>query len=155
MNVMNIINRIVGEEEVQPETNKDVSDKPVISKNEVLIIEDDELTRRLIERVLKREFNVDVVSHSNGMEGLHYAEEHVPYLIVLDLMLPGINGFDILKKIRKDPRFEHTRVVLVSAKSRSEDIEKGFDLTADAYITKPFDPREFLASIRELLKKAA
>jgi len=66
-------------------------------------------------------------------------------------MLPGLNGFEVLKTLRKDDKLDKTKVVLVSAKSRSEDIERGFDLEADDYITKPFEPKEFIARIRKLL----
>lgn len=124
-------------------------------EKEILIVDDDDLSRKLISRLVSKEFDYEIVSKSNGIEALEYAQEHVPQLIILDLMLPGMNGFEILKKVREDQKFEHTKVVLVSAKSRSEDIERGFDLTADEYITKPFQPKEFAARIRKLLTKAA
>lgn len=123
--------------------------------DEILIVEDDELTRKLMDRLLTREFDTKTVALANGIEGLDYAKENIPKLIILDLMLPGMNGFDILREIRENLIFKHTKVVLVSAKSRSEDIERGFDLTADEYITKPFQPKEFIARIRNLLKRAA
>lgn len=124
-------------------------------QKEILIVDDDNLSRKLIERLVSKDFDYEIASKSNGIEALEYAREHIPQLIILDLMLPGMNGFEILKKIREDQRFEQTKVVLVSAKSRSEDIERGFDLTADEYITKPFQPGEFTARIRKLLTKAA
>ncbi|MDZ7658747.1 response regulator [Fodinibius sp.] len=124
-------------------------------KQKILIVDDDDLSRKLISRLVSKEFDYEIVSKSNGIEALEYAQEHVPLLIILDLMLPGMNGFEILKKVRGDQKFEQTKVVLVSAKSRSEDIEHGFDLTADEYITKPFQPKEFAARIRKLLIKAA
>ena len=70
-------------------------------------------------------------------------------------MLPGMNGFEILKEIRKTPILKEAKVVLVSTKSRAEDIEAGFDLSADEYITKPFKPQEFTARLKKLLNKAA
>ena len=124
-------------------------------EKKILIVDDDDLSRKLISRLVSKEFDYEIVSKSNGIEALEYAQEHVPQLIILDLMLPGMNGFEILKKVREDQKFEQTKVVLVSAKSRSEDIERGFDLTADEYITKPFQPKEFAARIRKLLTKAA
>lgn len=123
--------------------------------NEILVVDDDDLSRKLLTRLIAKEFDYDIVSKANGIEALEYAKENVPLLIILDLMLPGMNGFDILKTLRKDSAFEDTKIVLVSAKSRSEDIERGFDLTADEYITKPFQPKEFAARIRKLLTKAA
>lgn len=151
----NFINQLVGKVENSADGNSGISEGSTSVKDEILIVEDDELTRKLMERLLQREFDTSTVSLANGIEGLEYAKEHIPRLIILDLMLPGMNGFDILKEIRENPLFEHTKVVLVSAKSRSEDIERGFDLTADEYITKPFQPKEFTARIRNLLRRAA
>ncbi|MEL7833451.1 response regulator [Fodinibius sp. Rm-B-1B1-1] len=131
------------------------SEKSSVTKNEILVVDDDDLSRKLINRLIAKEFDYDIVSKSNGIEALEYAEKNIPKLIILDLMLPGMNGFEILKKIRENSCFENTKVVLVSAKSRSEDIERGFDLTADEYITKPFQPKEFTARIRKLLTQAA
>lgn len=120
---------------------------------EILIVDDDELTRRLIGRLLAREFkNVSTTFKENGMEALEYALENKPGLIILDLMLPGMNGFDILRKLRKEDALQKTKILLLSAKSSSDDIEKGFELTADEYITKPFQPGEFLVRVRKLLQ---
>ncbi|WP_176466219.1 response regulator transcription factor [Aliifodinibius salipaludis] len=124
-------------------------------KKQILIVDDDDLSRKLISRLVSKEFDYEITSKANGIEALEYARKHIPQLIILDLMLPGMDGFEILKKVREDQKFNQTKVVLVSAKSRSEDIEHGFDLTADEYITKPFQPKEFTARIRKLLTKAA
>lgn len=124
-------------------------------QNKILVVDDDQLSRMLIERLLEREFDMDIVTLANGLEGLEYVRLHRPRLVVLDLMLPGMNGFNVLKEIRKNPQLKQTKVVLVSAKARSEDIEAGFDLSADEYITKPFKPREFTARLKKLLTRAA
>lgn len=155
MKVSNFLEHIVGERKESTNGNNGASQKSARAKDEILIVEDDEITRKLMVRLLEDAFETKTISKANGIEGLEYAKEQVPRLIILDLMLPGMNGFDILKEIKEIPVFEHIKVVLVSAKSRSEDIERGFDLTADEYITKPFQPKEFIARIRNLLKKAA
>lgn len=151
----NYMKKLVGEARSTADGNTASSSKTANVKDEILIVEDDEITRKLMIRLLKNELDTKTVSLANGIEGLEYAKKHVPRLIILDLMLPGMNGFDILKEIKRDPVFEHIKVVVVSAKSRSEDIERGFELTADEYITKPFQPKEFIARIRSLLKRAA
>lgn len=154
MKALNLLNQLVGKTNGTAENN--ASSSQISGPNdEILVVEDDELSRKLICRLLGREFNMDIISLGNGLEGLEYAKAHIPSLIVLDLMLPGMNGFDILKEIRNDSHLSSTKVVLVSAKSRSEDIETGFDLSADEYITKPFKPQEFTARIKQLLKRAA
>lgn len=136
-------------------TEKGTGSSTSAATKKILIVDDDDLSRKLINRLVSKEFDYEIISKANGIEALEYAQKHVPKLIILDLMLPGMNGFEILKKIRSDQRFDQTKVVLVSAKSRSEDIERGFDLTADEYITKPFQPKEFAARIRKLLTTAA
>lgn len=123
-----------------------------MSKNDVVVIDDDELTRVLIQRILEREFKFNIVSFRNGLEGLEYIQNNEPKLVVLDLMLPGKNGFEILKDLRQSETHEHTKIILVSAKSESFDIERGFDLAADEYITKPFQQQEFIVRVRKLLR---
>lgn len=149
------MNQLIGKKTDNVDREKKDNSGSSGHKDEILVIDDDELSRKLMTRLLDREFAFDIASFSNGIEGLEYAKKHNPILIVLDLMLPGMNGFEILKEIRETPILKNCQVVVVSAKSRSEDIEAGFDLTADEYITKPFKPQEFRARLKKLLKKAA
>lgn len=101
---------------------------------------------------MEREFDYKIVSFKNGLEGLEYAKQHKTRLIILDLMLPGMNGYEILKELRETQIHGYTKIIIMSAKSRSEDIERGFELTADEYITKPFQKKEFVVRVRKLLK---
>lgn len=123
-----------------------------MSNNDVVIIDDDELTRMLIQRILEREFKFSITSFGNGLEGLEYLESHKPNLVVLDLILPGKNGFEILKVLRQSEAHKNTKVILVSAKSNSSDIERGFDLSADEYVTKPFQQQEFVVRVKKLMR---
>lgn len=123
-----------------------------MKSSDVLIIEDDELTRMLIQRILEREFQFEIAAYSNGLEGLKCAQSKQHKLIILDLMLPGMHGYDILKELRSGGLDENTKVIVMSGKSRSEDIERGFELDADEYITKPFQQQEFVVRVRKLLK---
>lgn len=123
-----------------------------MSKKNVVVIDDDELTCMLMKRILEREFNFNITSFRNGLEGLNYLEGNKPDLVVLDLMLPGKNGFDILKTLRKTAQHKDTKVILVSAKSNSADIERGFDLSADEYVTKPFQQQEFVVRVKKLMR---
>ena len=123
-----------------------------MSKMNAVIIDDDELTRMLMERILEREFKYNITSFRNGLEGLEYLDKHSADLIVLDLMLPGKNGFDVLKELRKTERHKKTKIILVSAKSNSLDIERGFELSADEYVTKPFQQQELVVRVKKLMK---
>lgn len=145
-----LFEKAIGSTEKSPDASNSTG-----SVSEIVVIEDDELTRKMIEYLLKREFDMKVSCFSNGIEGLEYAEEHAPGLIISDLILPGKDGTEILRKVRENKKLKHTKVVLVSAKSRSEDIEQGFALSADEYITKPFNPGEFTARIKKVLNQAA
>ncbi len=123
-----------------------------MTKINVVVIDDDELTRLLLQRILEREFKYSIISFRNGLEGLKYLEENDADLVVLDLMLPGKNGFDILKALRREGRHKDTKIILVSAKSNSLDIERGFELTADEYVTKPFQQQELVVRVKKLMK---
>lgn len=123
-----------------------------MSKINVVLIDDDELTRLLLQRILEREFKYSIISFRNGLEGLKYLEENDADLVVLDLMLPGKNGFDILKALRREKRHKDTKIILVSAKSNSLDIERGFELSADEYVTKPFQQQELVVRVKKLMK---
>lgn len=134
------------------ESTASVSEKTTEVSDEILVVEDDSLTRNLIQRLLEREFNTHITALANGLEGFKYARTNRPKMIILDLMLPGMDGYEVLKELRDNELLEKTKVILISAKSRSDDIERGFDLTADEYITKPFQPGEFIVRVRKLLK---
>ncbi|WP_340102958.1 response regulator transcription factor [Rhodohalobacter sp. 8-1] len=123
-----------------------------MSNNNAVIIDDDELTCMLIQRILEREFKFNIVSFKNGLEGLEYVQKNEPKLVVLDLMLPGKNGFEILKDLRQSEKHKHTKIILISAKSNSSDIERGFDLEADEYVTKPFQQKEFVVRVKKLMR---
>lgn len=123
-----------------------------MSENNVVVIDDDELTRMLIQRILEREFKYNIISFRNGLEGQEYLDGNNPDLVVLDLMLPGKNGFDILKDMRESENHKDTKVILVSAKSNSADIERGFELSADEYVTKPFQQQEFVVRVKKLMR---
>lgn len=134
------------------ESSTTIQQESAVVNDEILVVEDDELTRKLIHRLLKREFDTTITTMGNGLEGLEYAQANLPKLIILDLMLPGMDGYEVLKNLRDNNSLDNTKVILISAKSRSDDIERGFDLTADEYITKPFQPGEFIVRVRKLLK---
>lgn len=122
------------------------TDKP--AQASVLVVEDDEFTARLLQFLLERErYTVTIVG--DGQAAMTYIETHEPTSIVLtDVMLPYVNGFDVLRHLRQQPAWRHTRVIMLSAKSEGSDIARALDAGADDYLVKPFKPEELFARIR-------
>ena len=87
----------------------------------------------------------------NGEEALRQVKNFKPDLILLDVMLPLRNGFDVCRKIRENIAFQATKIIMLTAKGRDIEVAKGLALGADAYITKPFGTKELLAQVRKLL----
>ena len=87
----------------------------------------------------------------NGEEALRQVEIFKPDLILLDVMLPLRNGFDVCQKIRENTAFQATKIIMLTAKGRDIEVTKGLALGADAYITKPFGTKELLSQVRKLL----
>ena len=88
----------------------------------------------------------------NGEEALGYVQQFRPDLILLDVMLPLKNGFEVCQKIRQTPEWRDIRIIMLTAKGREIEVSKGLALGADAYITKPFSTKELMAEVRKLLE---
>jgi DNA-binding response OmpR family regulator len=119
-------------------------------KTKVLIVEDDPHILLGLEEVLKSE-GFDVASCNRGDEAIAAVAKHKPDLIVLDVMLPGLNGYDICKRLRTTKIA--TPILMLTAKGQEIDKVVGLDLGADDYVTKPFGVRELLARIQALLRR--
>ncbi len=125
-----------------------------MAKEHILIIEDEEDIRELIRYNLERE-KYQISEAATGEEGLRLAKEKVPDLIILDLMLPGIDGLEVCRTLKKEPNLSEVAIVIVTAKGEEPDIVTGLELGADDYITKPFSPRILIARIRAVLRRQA
>lgn len=121
-------------------------------ETKILIIEDDDDVRELIKYNLARE-NYRVYDAADGEIGLDTANSLIPDLIILDLMLPGMNGLEICKELKSDKSTKNISVIILSAKGEETDIVIGLELGADDYITKPFSPRVLLARIKSVLRR--
>ena len=118
----------------------------------ILIVEDEEDVMELIHCNLAKEgFNCDAAY--NGQEALKKAQAMLPDLVLLDLMLPEVDGLEVCKKLKSSPQTEHIPIVMVTAKSDEADIVTGLELGADDYITKPFSPKVLVARVRAVLRK--
>ena len=119
----------------------------------VLIVEDDENIRQLLKLTLAS-FNYELVDFENGKDAYDYLLNNKVDLAILDLTLPGMNGYDILKFIRSKATLKDLPVIILSAKDKELDKIMGLDLGADDYLTKPFSVLELAARIRSLLRRS-
>lgn len=118
----------------------------------ILIIEDEKDIIELLDFNLSKD-GFDVSSAQTGEDGLHLARTNSPDLILLDLMLPGINGLDICKFLKTDQKTGHIPIVMLTAKDEDIDVVTGLEVGADDYITKPFSPKVLIARIRTVLRR--
>lgn len=119
----------------------------------LLYIEDNLSNLKLVQRILAHRPEVTLMTAMQGLLGLELAQQHVPDVILLDLHLPGMNGAEILQRIRADHRTADIPVVMVSADATSGQIERLKSAGANAYLTKPFNVKEFLRTIGEFVEK--
>ena len=125
----------------------------MVSK-QVLIVDDEAHIRLLIERLLEdlEDEGVQIQSASNGTDGLETIRMLRPDLVFLDVMMPGINGFEVCQIVKKDLAMDDVFVVLLTAKGQKQDAITGSEAGADAYMTKPFSPDELLELAEKVLE---
>jgi two-component system OmpR family response regulator len=118
---------------------------------EVLIVDDDPDIRGILVFTME-DAGFDVREAGNGAEALEELERRAPDCMVLDVMMPGIDGFGVLRSKRQLGLAAETRVLMLTAKTSERDFVRGWELGADEYLTKPFDPDELVERVRELLR---
>jgi len=123
-----------------------------MSKKKIVIIEDEPDILEVLSYNLKRE-GFDVYSATNGTLGLSLVEKELPDLLLLDLMLPGLDGIEICSTIKNNPATQNTLIIMVTAKGEESDIVLGLGVGADDYITKPFSPKELVARVKAVLRR--
>ena len=116
----------------------------------ILIVDDEPNIVMSLEYTFKKN-NYEVFIARDGQEALDILKTNFPDVIILDIMMPMVDGFATLEQIRKDDNLKHTKVLFLSAKNKASDIEKGLALGADAYMTKPFTIKKIVEQISELL----
>lgn len=115
----------------------------------ILVVEDEELIATLIHRVLKKNgYEVNVVN--DGAQALRLVEEYRPDLLVLDICLPSMDGYQICRYLRSNPGTVTLPIIMVTAMARPADQRQGFDTGADDYLTKPFSPADLLTRVESL-----
>jgi DNA-binding response OmpR family regulator len=118
--------------------------------SKILIVDDEPAIVMSLEYLLRKK-KFDVMIARNGSEALAAINTTPPDLILLDIMMPDVDGYEICEYVKNSPTLRHIKVIFVSAKSKSTDIEKGYQLGADMYIVKPFSNKELVDSIHKLL----
>ena len=116
----------------------------------VLIVDDEPNIAISVDFLMRRE-GFEVLTAHDGEEGLALIRADRPDLVVLDVMMPKLDGFEVCKAVRADPALAGVRILMLTAKGRAAEITKGLALGADAYIPKPFSTRELVAKVKELL----
>ena len=123
-----------------------------MAKESILVVDDEEDILELVRFNLARE-GYPIICTASGEEALKIARKEHPDLIVLDLMLPGIDGLDVTKTLKNDPKTRDIAIVMLTAKGEESDIVTGLELGADDYIAKPFSPRILVARVKAVLRR--
>jgi len=124
----------------------------VINNTLILVIEDEKTLRENISEILTH-YNFRVIAAPTGEEGRKMAIRYIPDIIICDIMLPGIDGYDVLNKVKQIPELVSTAFIFLTAKSMRSDLRVGMDMGADDYLTKPFTKEELINSIKGRIKK--
>lgn len=123
-----------------------------MAKEQILLVEDEENIQELVKYNLAKEgFQVHCVG--SGEDALRKAAAKTPDLVILDLMLPGIDGLEVCKQLKSETKTRQVPIMMLTAKGEEADVVTGLELGADDYVTKPFSPRVLLARVRNLLRR--
>ncbi|UCG14773.1 MAG: response regulator [Deltaproteobacteria bacterium] len=125
-----------------------------MTKPKILVVEDDTDILQLVAHNLKVA-DFDVLTAQDGYQALSLARNHLPDLIVLDLMLPGRDGFEVCKELKRSPVTQKIPVLMLTARGEEVDRIVGLELGADDYVVKPFSPRELILRVRAILRRFA
>ena len=116
----------------------------------ILVVEDEEDNRRIM-RDLLTSVGYEIIEAGTGLEGVTAAETQLPDLILMDIQLPGLDGYEATRRIKNNPTLRHIPIIVVTSYALSGDDIKAFEAGCNAYISKPFSPRVLLAKVREYL----
>jgi len=117
----------------------------------ILIVDDEPNIVMALEYTFKKS-NFEVFIARDGQEALDILKIQLPDVIILDVMMPMVDGFATLEQIKKEKRLQHCKVIFLSAKNKEKDIEKGLSLGADLYVVKPFSTKKLVDQVNELLQ---
>ncbi|MFN8347494.1 MAG: response regulator [Spirosomataceae bacterium] len=121
----------------------------MLSKVKVLIVDDEPNILMSLEFLMKKE-GYRVFIARDGEEAFDIIKSEVPDVVLLDIMMPKVDGYQVCQFIKSTPEYTHSKVIFMSAKSKEGDVKKGFDLGADMYISKPFSTRDLLSKVNTM-----
>ena len=116
----------------------------------ILIVDDEPNIVMTLEYTFKKN-NFEVFIARDGLEALEILKTQLPDVIILDVMMPSVDGFETLEQIKKNEKLNHCKVIFLSAKNKESDIEKGLSLGADVYLTKPFSIKKVVEQVNQLV----
>ncbi len=121
--------------------------------SKILVVDDEAHIRLLIEQTLEEleDQGVEIITADNGVDALETIKAEKPELVFLDVMMPKMNGFDVCQTVKQELKMKNVHIILLTAKGQEYDKQKGVQVGADLYLTKPFDPDELLAKAQEVL----
>ncbi len=119
-------------------------------QHDILVVEDDEMVRKLIGEILEPSYRLHFAE--NGTSALELARKHEPELVILDIMMPDMNGFEICKQLRQEEAFKRTIIIILTALSDKDSHRSGIQAGADDYLTKPFNPVDLRTKIQLMFR---
>ncbi len=119
----------------------------------ILVVDDEPPIVRLMGFILARHGH-QILSAVNGEQALEMVREHNPDIVLLDIMMPRIDGYEVARTLRADPKYARLPIIMLSAKAQEEDIQKGIEVGVDEYITKPFSPEHVVHAVHDQMKRA-
>lgn len=122
-----------------------------MTKQKILVVDDSPMNLEIIEDMLEDQY--ELCNASSGEEALSKISDFCPHLVLLDVMMPGINGYEVCRTLRNNPAFSQLKIIMLSAKASKEDIQQGLNAGADAYVTKPFEISILIEKISSLLEQ--
>ena len=121
-----------------------------LEKNRILIVDDERALRRGVVKIVET-IGYEPLEAENGEEALRQVERHRPALIILDVMMKGMSGLEVCSRLKEDPETSGIQIIILSARGQTREQEEGLRAGADRYISKPFDYKELIKTIHELL----
>ncbi len=118
----------------------------------ILIVDDNEQNVELLQAYMEEIEGTEISTATDGVQALHTVSEARPDLILLDVMMPNMSGFEVCKQLKDDPTTRDIPIIMVTALNESSDYERGMESGADDFLTRPFDRVEFMARVRSLLR---